>query len=513
MDDGARRGSGPVPPTYPYSRSGKMAGGAEDFPSPDPLIWLAFAGGGDDQRSASLPASSSSRSATRLSSQRRWRRSIVSAAGAPLSASGWAGSKRSSAHSVLHSRGGERTDEYVAVMRALWTQEAHRSRAPTVAFTDVYLRPQPIQRPVPIVIGGHSERAKRAGMIGDGFFPAGVGSSDSATGRLGGNGAERSGRDGAALEVTMGAKPTPESVAAVVAAGVDRLLLPAPQDPDDLDRMASAVGVASRLTPRGEPVCGLIPSVPEDRSVSGAVTRTARTVPSGEAMIRPFATLALARHRLLSRSIDDHRARPRRRGRDSDSSPDASFALHPGDKVGLVGQNGAGKTTLLHWRDCAIRHRATSPGRVASATWSQEAALPELEHRDDGTRARLAALVGGVQRRMEETRHRMEGVDGEERDRLIRKFARLEEEFQVAGGYRAEAEARKFGAAVGITDEEMAQPVRTMSGGNGAGWNSPGSSSPRPKSCSSTSRPTTWISMPKPGWSGSSASTAVPCWW
>ena len=195
---------------------------------------------------------------------------------------------------------------------------------------------------------------------------------------------------------------------------------------------------------------------------------------------------------------------------------DASFALHPGDKVGLVGQNGAGKTTLLRTlaglRDPASGHLARS-GRIGYL--SQEAALPELEHRDaTGLERALAARnVGGVQRRMEETRHRMEGVDGEERDRLIRKFARLEEEFQVAGGYRAEAEARKFGAAVGITDEEMAQPVRTMSGGNGAGWNSPGSSSPRPKSCSSTSRPTTWISMPKPGWSGSSASTAVPCWW
>ena len=26
---------------------------------------------------------------------------------------------------------------------------------------------------------------------------------------------------------------------------------------------------------------------------------------------------------------------------------DASFTLHPGDKVGLVGRNGAGKTSLL----------------------------------------------------------------------------------------------------------------------------------------------------------------------
>ena len=27
---------------YPYDRSGKMAGGAEEFDLPDPLIWLAY---------------------------------------------------------------------------------------------------------------------------------------------------------------------------------------------------------------------------------------------------------------------------------------------------------------------------------------------------------------------------------------------------------------------------------------------------------------------------------------
>ncbi len=146
----------------------------------------------------------------------------------------------------------------------------------------------------------------------------------------------------------------------------------------------------------------------------------------------------------------------------------ASFALHPGDKVGLVGQNGAGKTTLLRTlaglREPAAGTVARS-GRIGYL--SQEAALPELEHRDaTGLERVLAARdVGGVQRRMEETRRRMESADDEERDRLIRKYARLEEQFHVAGGYHAEAEARRFGAAVGITDEEMAQPVRTMSGG------------------------------------------------
>jgi len=147
---------------------------------------------------------------------------------------------------------------------------------------------------------------------------------------------------------------------------------------------------------------------------------------------------------------------------------DASFALHPGDKVGLVGRNGAGKTTLL--RTLAGRLEPLS-GTIARSGvvgyLSQEASLPELDHPDSTGLERIlgARNIGAVQRKLEDTRRRIEAAEGDERDRLIRRFARLEEEFEVAGGYRAEAEARRFGASIGVTNEEMAQPVRTMSGG------------------------------------------------
>ncbi|MEE9299073.1 MAG: ABC-F family ATP-binding cassette domain-containing protein [Acidimicrobiia bacterium] len=147
---------------------------------------------------------------------------------------------------------------------------------------------------------------------------------------------------------------------------------------------------------------------------------------------------------------------------------DATFALHPGDKVGLVGRNGAGKTTLMR---TLAGLRDPSTGTVARSGvvghLSQESALPELDHPEATALERVLAArdIGAIQIRMEQTRRKMEDADGDERDRLIRRYARLEAEFEVKGGYRAEAEARKFAASVGITDDEMAQPVRTMSGG------------------------------------------------
>jgi alkanesulfonate monooxygenase SsuD/methylene tetrahydromethanopterin reductase-like flavin-dependent oxidoreductase (luciferase family) len=42
-----------------------------------------------------------------------------------------------------------------------------------VNFHQVSSNPKPVKRSVPIVIGGHSEAAaKRAGRLGDGFFPS-----------------------------------------------------------------------------------------------------------------------------------------------------------------------------------------------------------------------------------------------------------------------------------------------------------------------------------------------------
>ncbi len=68
---------------------------------------------------------------------------------------------------------GARTDEYIAVMRKLWAEDGVSFEGRFVKFTEVSSNPKPVRRAVPIVIGGHSEAAaRRAGRLGDGFFPS-----------------------------------------------------------------------------------------------------------------------------------------------------------------------------------------------------------------------------------------------------------------------------------------------------------------------------------------------------
>jgi probable F420-dependent oxidoreductase len=69
-------------------------------------------------------------------------------------------------------RRGAILEEQIAVLRALWTQpnvtfdgQFHRIRAAGIA-------PLPVQRPIPIWIGGHAPAAlRRVGRLADGWFP------------------------------------------------------------------------------------------------------------------------------------------------------------------------------------------------------------------------------------------------------------------------------------------------------------------------------------------------------
>ncbi len=147
---------------------------------------------------------------------------------------------------------------------------------------------------------------------------------------------------------------------------------------------------------------------------------------------------------------------------------EASFSVHPGDKVGLVGANGAGKTTLM--RTLADEKDAAG-GTIARSGvigyLSQEADLTDLGDTRITALERIltARAIGDLELRMEDTRLAMEHADGEERDRLIKRFARLEDEFTARGGYIAKAEAKRFAHSLGIGSDELAQPVVTMSGG------------------------------------------------
>ena len=120
---------------YPYSPTGRMGSGLEDYPIPDPLIWLAYV--------ASATRAIKLGTAILILPQRN---PVVTAkAVATLDhlagggrvllgiGVGWLAEEFATLGVPFEDRG-PRTDEYVAAMRALWSQECASYRGRFVSF-------------------------------------------------------------------------------------------------------------------------------------------------------------------------------------------------------------------------------------------------------------------------------------------------------------------------------------------------------------------------------------------
>jgi probable F420-dependent oxidoreductase len=68
------------------------------------------------------------------------------------------------------------TDEYIQILRELWTQEWPSYKGRFYSFEEVRFYPKPVQKPhPPIWIGGHTKAAiRRAARLGDGWHPIGL---------------------------------------------------------------------------------------------------------------------------------------------------------------------------------------------------------------------------------------------------------------------------------------------------------------------------------------------------
>jgi probable F420-dependent oxidoreductase len=159
-------------PNYPYSADGR-APVAADTVMPDPLEWLAFAAALSRKVVLGtsvmvLPQHSPVQLAKRLATIDRLSNGRM-LLGAGL---GWQ-QEEYAALNVPFAKRGARMDEYIAAMRALWAQQPASFEGEFVRFSRVFSDVRPVQAGgIPIIIGGSTEAAaRRAGRIGDGFYP------------------------------------------------------------------------------------------------------------------------------------------------------------------------------------------------------------------------------------------------------------------------------------------------------------------------------------------------------
>jgi probable F420-dependent oxidoreductase len=214
--------------TYPYSPTGRMPGG-EDVPIPDPLIWLAYVAAATTRiRLATgiliLPQRNPVILAKEIATLDR-----LSGGRVELGVGvGWL-EEEFDALGVPFAERGKRTDEHIEVLHRLWREQETAFDGRYTRFGPLQSYPKPATAAGPkIHIGGHTPAAaRRAGRLGDGFFP----------GRSEHDGllplldemraaAKDAGRDPDAIEVSSGGGLDLDTVNRYAALGVSRFIVP-----------------------------------------------------------------------------------------------------------------------------------------------------------------------------------------------------------------------------------------------------------------------------------------------
>ncbi|MFE3543375.1 ABC-F family ATP-binding cassette domain-containing protein [Nocardia sp. NPDC059177] len=148
------------------------------------------------------------------------------------------------------------------------------------------------------------------------------------------------------------------------------------------------------------------------------------------------------------------------------SAPGPALRVQSGDRIGLVGRNGAGKTTTLR---ILAGEGEPYAGKITRST--EIGYLPQDPKEGDldviaRDRVLSARGLDTLIRDMEKQQALMaEVADDKEREKAIRKYGRLEDQFSALGGYVAESEAARICNSLGLPDRVLGQQLRTLSGG------------------------------------------------
>jgi ATP-binding cassette, subfamily F, member 3 len=144
-----------------------------------------------------------------------------------------------------------------------------------------------------------------------------------------------------------------------------------------------------------------------------------------------------------------------------------SFQVADREHVALVGVNGAGKSTLLR---IIAGFDTASQGEIAIAHAARVAVLAQEPRFESDRTVRQEAQLAfddalSALSRMRALEVAMQSAIGDALDELFQEYERLSLHFEVAGGFDVEHRTDEVLMGLGFSNEQMDEPVRTLSGG------------------------------------------------
>ena len=146
-----------------------------------------------------------------------------------------------------------------------------------------------------------------------------------------------------------------------------------------------------------------------------------------------------------------------------------SFEIQENDRVGLVGVNGSGKTTLFKLLTGEV------PPDSGETYLAKNCVLGYMEQHvcrdlDRSAYAEVLTVFSTLLEEEQALEYLNQELQGNprNRDELIEKQARLNDHFVSAGGLTCRSRARSTLLGLGFSDDQMAQPIGVLSGGQKA---------------------------------------------
>ena len=147
---------------------------------------------------------------------------------------------------------------------------------------------------------------------------------------------------------------------------------------------------------------------------------------------------------------------------------EASFTVHPGERVGVVGPNGAGKSTLF---EMLVGNVVADKGELSYPSALRLGYVQQQLHKVPADVSLISytenALpeINAMHEEMTRLEQALSVTTGEEQARLLNRLGTLQTEYEHLGGYELRNRAEATLSGLGFAESRFDDSFATFSGG------------------------------------------------